>query len=191
MYGRGLFSNTSGGWIIRAPAATADIGCRICSSTNTSPCVSSRKHRMKRRRRCASRLRPTSSPASSCSSAESARTMWAFGPRRPLARRRRTARRSGRRSSVSMRCAHPIAPCSVCWSGAAWKLSESCQDSGGLGVTFFFFHSVYALVMVHVDIYSCWCNTSETAGSLRRFNLVTFFLGNTDFLTKCKVTSEL
>jgi hypothetical protein len=103
---------------------TADIGCRLYLSTNTSPCASSRKQRTKRRRRCASRPRPMSSHASSCSSAESAQMMWALGPRRRLARLRKTARRSGRGSSASMRCARPIARCSVCWSGAGWKLGR-------------------------------------------------------------------
>ena len=34
-----------------------DIGCRICSSTNTSRCASSNKRRTSKRRRCASRPR--------------------------------------------------------------------------------------------------------------------------------------
>jgi hypothetical protein len=106
----------------------AGIGFRVCSNTNTSPCASSRKHRTKRRRSCASRPRPTSSPASSCSSAESAQTIWAFGPRRLLARLRRTGRRSGRRLSALMRCGRLTARYSVCWSGVGWKLCEPNQD---------------------------------------------------------------
>ena len=102
-----------------------DIGCPLYSSMNTSPCVSSRKHRTKRLPRCASRPRPTSSPASLCSSAESTQTMWAFGPQQPPVRLRTTGRLSGRRLSALMRCARPIARCSVCWSGVGWKLCES------------------------------------------------------------------
>ena len=102
----------------------ADIGFRVYSSMNTSPCDSSHKHRTKRRRRCTSRLLPTSSLAFSCSSAGSAQTMWTCGRLRQLGRSRRTARRSGRRSSVSMRFARPIARCSACWSGAGSKLSN-------------------------------------------------------------------
>ena len=86
------------------------------SNSNTSPCDSSRIHRTKRRLRCISRPRLMSSPVSSCCSAESARTMWHFGPRRPLALPRRTARRSRRMSSASMLCARPIARCPECWS---------------------------------------------------------------------------
>ena len=44
----------------------AGIGCRVCSSTNLSPCVSLRKHSTKRLLRCTSRPPPTSSLASSC-----------------------------------------------------------------------------------------------------------------------------
>ena len=43
----------------------AYIGCRVYSSTKTSHCDSSHKHRTKRQRRCVSRLCPTSSLASS------------------------------------------------------------------------------------------------------------------------------
>ena len=39
----------------------ADIGCQVYSSMNTLPCASSHKHHTKRRRRCTSRPRPTSS----------------------------------------------------------------------------------------------------------------------------------
>ena len=99
----------------------AGIGFRICSSTNISPCVSLRKHRTKWGRNCASRPRPKSSPASSCSSAESAQTIRVFEPRQPPVRLRRTGRRSGRRSSALMRCGRPIARYSVSWGGMGWK----------------------------------------------------------------------
>ena len=102
-----------------------DIGYRICSSTNTSPCVSLRRRRTRRQRRCTSRPCLTSSPVSSCSSAVFHRVTWDVGRPQPRAWQRRMARRSGRRSSVSTRCAHPIVACSAFWSGAGWKLSNA------------------------------------------------------------------
>jgi hypothetical protein len=102
----------------------ADIGCRVYSNMNTSPCVSYCKHHTKKRPRFASRLRLTLSPRSSCSSAESVQTMWAFGRRRPGVGLRRTARHSGRRWLGSIRCGCQIARVFVCWSGAGCKLSE-------------------------------------------------------------------
>ena len=132
--------------------AHADIGCRVYSNTNTSPCDSSRSHHTKRQLRCTSRPRLTSSPVSSCYSAESARMMRHFGPRRPLGRLRRMARRSGRMSSASMRCARPIARCSECWSGAAWKSNEygyeSRQESGG-SLKFFFYFSFGGFLLLY------------------------------------------
>ena len=125
--------------------AHTDIGCRVYSNTNTSPCDSSRSHHTKRLLRCTFRPRLTSSPVSLCCSAESAWTMWHFGPWRPLALLRRTARRSGRMSWASMRYGRPIARCSECWSGAAWKSNECEYDSrqeGGGSLDLFLFLSL-------------------------------------------------
>ena len=52
---------------------------------------------------CASIPRPMSSPASPCSSAESAQSTWTFVPRQPLARLRRMAQRFRRRMSELIR----------------------------------------------------------------------------------------
>ena len=143
-----FFKYFRGGWVIRAWMAGhhADIGCRVYSNTNTSPCDSSRSHRTKRRLRCASRPRLTSSPVSSCCSVESAQTMWYFGLRRLLALQRRTARHSGRMSSASMGCARPIARCSEFWSGVGWKSNEY-ESSGRFGPLFLSF-----LLRVHAFI---------------------------------------
>ena len=129
----------------------AGTGFRFCSNTNTSPCVSSRKHRTKRRRSCASRPRPTSSPAFSCSSAESAQTIWAFGPLQQPTRLQGTGQRSGRRSSASMRCACPITRCSVCWSGAGWRLNELGKDNGNLFYSSFLWFMCWSWVRVYKD----------------------------------------
>ena len=144
--------NIFAGCTIWAPAGTG-IGCRVYSSTNTSPCVSSRKHRTKRPPICVSRPPPTSSLACSCFSAVSALTMWAFGPRQRYARLRRTARRSGRRSSALMRCAHPIARCSACWNGVGWKLCRAYQDSGAAWLFFLFPPVSCNGIHVRIDIY--------------------------------------
>ena len=119
-----------------------DIGCRVYSNTNTSPCASSRSHRTKKQLGCASRPHLTSSTVSSCFSVESAQTMWDFGRRRLLARLRRTARRSGRMWSALMRRARPIALCSECWNGADWKSNEyvsHVRECGGFYLFFFIF----------------------------------------------------
>ena len=150
-------------WVIWAPRTVtrADIGYRAYSNMNISPCASSRNHRTKRRLGCASPPRLTSSRGSSCFSAESAQTMWYFGPLRLLARLRRTARRSGRISSALMRSARPIARCSECWSGAGWKLNEYTVSHFrkaavwifSFGCIFFFFSSglhITRWVMVHL-----------------------------------------
>jgi len=102
-----------------------DIGCQICSSTNTSPCVSLRRRLTRRQRGCTSRPCLTSSPVSSCFSAAFHRATWGFGRPRPHAWRRRMAQRSGRRLSESSRYAPPIVACSAFWSGAGWKLSNA------------------------------------------------------------------
>ena len=146
----------------------ADIGCRVYSNTNTSPCASSHRHRTKRRLRCVSLPRPMSSRASSCSFVESAQTMLTFGRRRPLVRLRRTGRPSGRRSSASMRCARPITRCSACWSGAGWRLNELGKDNGDLFYSSFLL--VYVLVM-GTCVQGWCCYISETATSLQHFHL--------------------
>jgi hypothetical protein len=75
------------------------IGCRIYSSTNTSRCVSYRRRRTSKQRRCASRPRLTSSLAYSCSSAASPQATCAFGNRRlPVRPRRMAIRHFGRGS---------------------------------------------------------------------------------------------
>ena len=106
-------------------AGLVDIGYQICSSMNMSPCVSLRRRRTRRQRRCTSRPCLMSSPVSSWFSAAFHQPTWEFGRPRPRAWRRRMARRSGRRLSESNRCARRIVACSAFWSGAGWKLSNA------------------------------------------------------------------
>ena len=94
-----------------------DIGCRVYSNTNTSPCASPRSHRTKLWLGCASPTRLTPSPVSSCFSAESAPTMLDFG-------RRRDILVECRWRGCGARAAGPIALCSECWNGADWKSNE-------------------------------------------------------------------
>ena len=104
----------------------ADIGCQVYSSMNTLHYTSSHKYRTKRRHKCASRgsrQYPMLSRASSCSLVDGVCSdNVGAGHRRSLVRLRRMGRRSRRRSSALMRRACPVAHCTVCWSGAGWRL---------------------------------------------------------------------
>jgi hypothetical protein len=157
---------------------------------STSPCASSRSHRTKMRLGCASHPRPTSSRGSSCFSAESAQTMCYFGPRRLLARLRRTARRSGRMSSALIRCAHPIARCSECWSGAGWK-SNDCTVSWvrKAAAWTFFFEGFFFLLFVG---FTRWVVHLQTSGDrwIHSKNFANIFTTKSKSCPRCEITFE-
>jgi hypothetical protein len=70
-----------------------------------------------------------------------------------------------------MWCARPITRCSVCWSGAGWRLNELGKDNGDM------FYSSFPLVYVLVMgtcVQGWCCYISETVTSLQHFHLGLF-----------------